>query len=177
MVVKQGSLEAEALKFVTTAAEGFQLAERGKVAVCLRHMVTDDGLSHLASWRWSEKKHVVPLRGFYFVFFHVKIPISFWQNRCYGCIHNKFLNGGICLQHEAAKVRFIWRFILNLGHPASLLGQVAVKSWNPQRLKTDWKFLLMEFGKMVEQDSEVESDPTSCHLWLILLRYEAQMFG
>lgn len=82
------------------------------------------------------------------------------------------LKRGICLQHEAAKVRFIWRFIHNLVHPASLLGQVAVKSWNPQRVKTDWKFLLVEFGKMVEQDSEVVSNPTSYHLWLILLRYE-----
>lgn len=57
-----------------------------------------------------------------------KTPISFWQNCCRRYIHNNFLNRGICLQHEAAKVRFIWRFIINLEHPASLLGQVAVKS-------------------------------------------------
>lgn len=38
-------------------------------------------------------------------------------------------------------------------------------------------FERVEFGKMVEQVLEVVSDPTSCHLWWILLRYDAQMFG
>lgn len=42
-------LEAEALRSVMTAAEGFLFAERVKLALCHRRRTTDDGLSHLAS--------------------------------------------------------------------------------------------------------------------------------